>query len=120
VLLTSNDRIEIPGVMTLYFHQRHGDKLNSPGYDDTTFQKERRNLTTDYVISDRILGMGAYGRVYMAWDTKEHKQVACKVVDLVASNASPRAYKSRDAHMKEVEILASMNHVSILFSDCRL
>lgn len=111
-LLTTGDRIDIIGVACFYFRQRH-DIFPTISEDDAAFRREKENLTSDYIISNRILGMGAYGRVYMAWDVRESKQVACKVVRLAACTAGSRP-KSREAHLQEVEILASMNHVIAL------
>ncbi|EER36645.1 serine/threonine protein kinase [Histoplasma capsulatum H143] len=35
-----------------------------------------------YIISNRLLGCGAYGKVYMAVSIKYRKQLACKIIDI--------------------------------------
>ena len=47
---------------------------------DQTFEKR-------YVITQRVLGTGAYGRVHMAFNVTTGRQFACKVVDLQATRA---------------------------------
>ena len=41
-----------------------------------------KHFCKDYIITDRVLGAGAYGRVYMAIEQFQRKQLACKIVDL--------------------------------------
>lgn len=36
----------------------------------------------DYIVTDRLLGAGAYGRVHMAIEQSQRTQLACKIVDL--------------------------------------
>jgi hypothetical protein len=36
----------------------------------------------EYMLTDRLLGGGAYGKVYMAISNFQRRQLACKVVDL--------------------------------------
>jgi hypothetical protein len=42
----------------------------------------QQSFEHDFRISDRMLGSGAHGKVYMAIDVMQGCQVACKVVDL--------------------------------------
>ena len=44
--------------------------------------KKSKHFRNDYIISDRVLGAGAYGRVHMAIEQSQRTQLACKVVDL--------------------------------------
>ena len=102
----------------------------------------------DYVITDRLLGAGAFGKVFMAIEQHTRKQIACKLIDL--RRLAPRStsffgrpeqpepadkvdtrvqqkkikkwifQKKREIgvekklkqYFREVEILASINHVS--------
>lgn len=43
-----------------------------------TLQRFRR----EYIVTDRILGAGSFGRVHMAIEQIQKTQLACKVVDL--------------------------------------
>ncbi|PNS15366.1 hypothetical protein CAC42_625 [Sphaceloma murrayae] len=42
---------------------------------------EAKIFESRYTISPRLLGIGAYGKVYMARESSSQRQVACKVVD---------------------------------------
>lgn len=100
------------------------------------------------MITDRLLGAGAFGKVFMAIEQKARVQVACKMVDLrklmprrvnrfghleqpaaaedVDSRVQMRKLKDwvnerkrergveekLKLYLREVEILASINHVS--------
>jgi hypothetical protein len=44
--------------------------------------KRPKHFCKDYIITDRVLGAGAYGRVHMAIEQFQRKQLACKIVDL--------------------------------------
>src|ERR1700722_8121231 len=44
--------------------------------------KRPKHFCKDYIITDRGLGVGAYGRVHMAIEQFQRKQLACKIVDL--------------------------------------
>ncbi|RPB05653.1 kinase-like protein [Choiromyces venosus 120613-1] len=81
---------------------------------DRIFERERTRLTPDHMITDRVLGKGAYGRVHLAWDLVNHKQVACKVVGYGPNLAQGTPRKARDLHMREFNIMASLNHPNIL------
>lgn len=47
-----------------------------------TWLTSQQAFCKDYVITDRLLGAGAFGRVYMAINESQRLQLACKVVDL--------------------------------------
>ncbi|OAG38317.1 hypothetical protein AYO21_07437 [Fonsecaea monophora] len=49
---------------------------------DHTQEAEMAKFGKDYVLTDRLLGAGTFGRVYMAIEQIARRQVACKVVDL--------------------------------------
>jgi serine/threonine protein kinase len=44
--------------------------------------KRPKHFCRDYIVTDRVLGAGAYGRVHMAIEQFQRKQLACKIVDL--------------------------------------
>lgn len=49
-----------------------------------------------YVITQRMLGSGAYGKVHMAFNRSTGRQFACKIVDLQAVRADLQA-QAREA-----------------------
>ena len=110
--------------------------------------KRPKHFCKDYIITDRVLGAGAYGRVHMAIEQFQRKQLACKIVDLRKLQPSNQAaFRHREqpaaagdidnrlqlakvkswgqkqkkdnrleeklkTYYREVDILASLNHVS--------
>lgn len=84
-------------------------------------------------MSDRILGQGSYGAVYLALDLSQDlaskKQVACKIINLTASgekhmeqrpdlkagdmwhNQLRRANEGRNIALREIKILSKLSHV---------
>jgi hypothetical protein len=46
------------------------------------YAKRPKHFCKDYIITDRVLGAGAHGRVHMAIEQFQRKQLACKIVDL--------------------------------------
>ena len=112
--------------------------------------KDSKHFHKDYVITERVLGAGAYGRVHMAVEQSRGTQLACKVVDLRKLQQpsrmtfgrweQPAAAEDVDSRLqlakvkswvkkqkkdnqlgqklktyyREVDILASLNHVRIL------
>lgn len=82
-----------------------------------------------YNVTDRVLGSGQYGTVYLAQELMTSRQVACKIINLKdvegdAMNASGswaercRAAKTaRDKSLREVTILGKLSHVSRMFSN---
>lgn len=49
----------------------------------TIQQREKHSLATRYLLTDRLLGAGACGKVLVAVDQITHRQVACKMVNLM-------------------------------------
>ena len=113
--------------------------------------KRSKHFCKDYIVTDRVLGAGAYGRVHMAIEQCQRKQLACKIVDLrklqppsrtsFERREQPAAAEDIDGRLqlakvkswgqkqkknnrleeklktyyREVDILASLNHVSCSF-----
>jgi serine/threonine protein kinase len=85
-----------------------------------------------FEISDRVLGQGAYGAVYLAQESSTSRQMACKIIDLdvAADRLTERSLSSakgedwnrrlrRVAHgrelvMREIKILSKLSHVCIM------
>jgi hypothetical protein len=90
---------------------------------------ESKHFRERFAVSDRILGSGQYGAVYLAKEVITLRQVACKIVDL--NNAAKqltegssllnpgeawrrgyaRAATERERVKREIEILATLSHV---------
>lgn len=45
-------------------------------------EQEKHILSSQYLVTDRLLGVGAYGKVLVGIDQNTHRQVACKMVNL--------------------------------------
>lgn len=112
VLLSHGDVIRLDKHNSFCFIQPSALNSQRPIFD-TIFERERTRLTPDYMITDRVLGKGAYGRVHLAWDLVSSRQVACKVVGYGPNLVQGDPRKARDLHMREFEIMASLNHVNI-------
>lgn len=68
-------------------------------------------FSTYFTITDRQLGGGASGRVLMALDHMERRQLACKIINLASlSQDSP----NRGRLWREVELLSKTSHVRIM------
>lgn len=116
VLLNHGDRVEIcPG---FGFTFRQVPTEGAEGVDDLGVEGEEALFEGSYKLSKRILGEGGYGRVYMAWDVKTHRQVACKIMVLRDDGGHGGGKKNwkrmKEMYMREVEILKTLNHVSLM------
>ena len=68
-------------------------------------------------ITNRKLGSGAYGEVWMAVDIFHQRQVACKVMKSSESHQD-RSGKAIGTLWREVDLLKDMSHVREIFH-CR-
>ena len=50
--------------------------------DARNYAEAWKHFYKDYIVTDRVLGAGAYGQVHMAIEQSQRTQLACKVVDL--------------------------------------
>lgn len=82
-------------------------------------------------MSDRVLGRGSYGAVYLAMEVATSRQVACKIVDLDAAahqltelsvsdiaredwhEGVRRLTRGKELVMREVKILSKLSHVGL-------
>lgn len=88
-----------------------------------------KSFVKRYSVTDRLLGSGHYGKVYLATEVATRRQLACKVVNLRAAAAAVSNDNLADASaerttggkrgrlMREVEILTMLNHVCQLPPD---
>ncbi|KAH0544412.1 hypothetical protein FGG08_001438 [Glutinoglossum americanum] len=132
VLLSEGDRISVShGVVKLTFHQNF-----TPAVEQINkVQEAEKKLFVDrYIITNRKLGGGAQGAVYMSINQQTKHQLACKIVDLHAHmplqqyaedtkrrdldigqrQIDLKANEIREGRMREVEILRSLSHADRL------
>ena len=87
-----------------------------------------------FEVSDRALGQGSYGAVYLAEEVGTSTQIACKIVDIDAaankladnstydplgedwSRRARSVARAKQVVMREVRILSKLSHVSIEMS----
>ncbi|RDA89800.1 hypothetical protein CP533_3329 [Ophiocordyceps camponoti-saundersi (nom. inval.)] len=109
-LLQDGDIIDIHPYWSMTFHDRKNFKSSSM---TETQHTECKLFQEKYSISQRCLGQGAEGSVYLACEVETRKQLVCKVVDL-------SKIKGRDASenirrkLQEADVLRQLHHPNIL------
>jgi hypothetical protein len=93
-------------------------------------------LEAEYSVSNRVLGSGICGTVYLASEFTTKQQLACKVVDLRAQGVAvgssqstknrrtntARAAEIRRARQRffhEIEMLSLIDHVCIILTEIK-
>ncbi|KLJ08966.1 hypothetical protein EMPG_15612 [Blastomyces silverae] len=79
ILLSDKNELKLSPLTVLSFHskgERHRLRFSEAQL------KEMKRFEQQYKISNRLLGCGAYGRVYMAVSMEHKKQLACKIIDI--------------------------------------
>ncbi|KAK9370174.1 kinase-like domain-containing protein [Lipomyces kononenkoae] len=102
VLLSDGDLIEIRHACSFTFLQG-----NEKVIYDAVLEADRE-VMTNYDISQRVIGKGTFGRVYLAIDKRSSRQLACKVIETGGSVS--RMSKART----EVAILESLCHPNVV------
>ncbi|KAJ8102134.1 kinase-like domain-containing protein [Lipomyces tetrasporus] len=102
VLLSDGDLIEIRHACAFTFHQS-----NEKVFYDSVLETDRL-VMTDYEISQRVIGKGTFGRVFLATNKKTSRQLACKVIETGGSVS--RMAKART----EVAILERLCHPNVV------
>jgi len=95
------------------------------------FAYDSQHFKDRFDVSDRVLGQGSYGAVYLANEVATSRQVACKIVDIdlaadQLTNESGsdvlvegwnerlrRLARGKELVMREVRILSRLSHVCI-------
>ncbi|KAF2181806.1 Pkinase-domain-containing protein [Zopfia rhizophila CBS 207.26] len=78
-LLDDGDELRISDSVTLIYRSlipAREDELNA------TQQREKKLFSSRYLITNRILGIGGYGKVMVGIHQRTQQQLACKVIDL--------------------------------------
>ncbi|KAK9485957.1 kinase-like domain-containing protein [Lipomyces starkeyi] len=102
VLMSDCDLIEIRHACSFTFHQS-----NEKVFYDSVLETDRE-IMANYAISQRVIGKGTFGRVYLATNKQSSRQLACKVIE-TGGNVS-RMSKART----EVAILESLCHPNVV------
>ncbi|KAK2749833.1 hypothetical protein FQN57_005247 [Myotisia sp. PD_48] len=138
-LLSDGDVLKISSDVSFKF--RSEESMGSPSHEGEL--GAMKYIESQYTITNRVLGCGAYGKVFMAIDEVQSRQLACKVVNLAALKNRLRKLElsklpaktnqnSMGGNMKrrrltcrvesklkmydrEVEILQNLRHVSVVF-----
>lgn len=134
-LLSDGDVVEIKPHWRFMFHQVHQHGyLNLKCSGDiqvVTFLIYLRHplinsqyFEDQYAITDRLLGSGQFGQVFLAKDLPNSQQLACKVVDLGRCGETipgsgetwqDQACRARDEKRRifqEIKVLSQLSHVS--------
>ncbi|OAX83620.1 CAMK/CAMK1 protein kinase [Emergomyces africanus] len=84
VLLSDGDQLKLSHITSLTFQARTLEGRGKPFGD--VQRKEMRRFEARFKITHRLLGCGAYGKVYMAigkeHKQQQHRQLACKIIDI--------------------------------------
>ncbi|MCJ1383417.1 hypothetical protein MMC17_006531 [Xylographa soralifera] len=140
-LLSDRDELRLGGDVCLTF-RKVADNDTIPMNDelDRVQSREIEHFKEKYNLTNRKLGEGRYGKVYMAVNRQLGRQLACKIVDLRAvrrgeskkwqsfrtlrSGSSQKVWpttyvklKMDEAvarHLREVEILKHLDHANIV------
>jgi serine/threonine protein kinase len=79
--------------------------------------KDQNFFAWPYTLTNRVLGNGSYGKVHLAWDKKNHDQVACKIVnmdELTTRKSNKRKASDWKRALREVEILMGLSHPNVI------
>ncbi|KIV91597.1 hypothetical protein PV10_06116 [Exophiala mesophila] len=79
-LLSNGDVLRLSQRTFLCFTSLSDTSTSSPF--NLTQENEMAQFRHDYVVTDRLLGAGAFGKVFMAIEQHTRKQIACKLIDL--------------------------------------
>lgn len=110
VLLQDGDRLVLAWSVRVTLHQ--------PSLRNLPTLARLRDLPSakmgKYIISNRILGEGGYGRVFMC-STEDRKQFAVKIINKRTMKGFAPGDKRRNEHVKkEITILKDLQHHNIL------
>jgi len=141
-LLDDGDIIEIKPFWKYRFCQLYGPTINPvqsrqgdlqvlhTPLELHSFLTAFKHFEDRYTITDRLLGTGQYGKVYLAKELATSRQVACKIVDLnKAGDDIPDLAETWVQHIRrgkeeairlhrEIKLLAELNHVRIHSTRC--
>ncbi|KAI2612116.1 kinase-like protein [Hypoxylon fragiforme] len=80
----------------------------------TAIQLKESSLFSDrYIITNRVLGSGAYASVHLAVDAKTGKQLACKIHDFDRLRRFPHAQDLIRHVIHETDLLGKLRHYNL-------
>ncbi|KAI5300203.1 hypothetical protein KEM56_002646 [Ascosphaera pollenicola] len=79
VLLSTGDVLTLANGITLIYESKDEEEDVELG---ALVRSEIPMFENDFIISHRCIGVGGYGSVYVAFDKKQKRQVACKIINL--------------------------------------
>ncbi|KAG9232457.1 kinase-like domain-containing protein [Amylocarpus encephaloides] len=115
-LLSDGDVVEVRPFWRFKFSQRHS---NTSSWDPEEL-KDLEYFSNCFEISERILGQGQSGKVYLANYANNRRQMACKVVKVLHpepnswETESQQAAKARKAALREIQLLARLDHPHVV------
>ncbi|KAI5791383.1 kinase-like domain-containing protein [Pyronema domesticum] len=114
VLLSDGDTIEIVDQAKFVFH---ASASKEPEPLDDTALGDQETLAWPYKVTERVLGSGSYGKVYLALEKNTNNQVACKMINMQALTAkeNPKMKKKYwDQALREVSVLMALSHPNVI------
>ena len=116
VLLLDGDIVGISGDVCFRFT---ASQTRKPAPLDEQSKQDQDRLRWPYRLTDRVLGSGGFGKVYLAVD-RNGDQVACKVVDMEApptttvTRSEGGGVPSWERALREVDILMTVSHPNVI------
>ncbi|ELR02468.1 Meiosis-specific serine/threonine-protein kinase mek1 [Pseudogymnoascus destructans] len=118
-LLSDGDKIKLKPDFSFKFKhpiERQREEMDAIQLEETASFAKR------YSITDRLLGSGICGKVYLATEVATKRQLACKVVNLRVAVVVSEDDQARERTMRlesqrlirEIEILTRVNHPNIV------
>ncbi|KAK9456110.1 kinase-like domain-containing protein [Dipodascopsis uninucleata] len=102
VLLSNLDRIEIRHACSIVFHQDNERTLL-----DLILRDDSKEMP-EYEISQRVIGKGTFGKVFLATSRLRARQLACKIIE--TNGAISRMTRAK----MEVSILQRLCHPNVV------
>ncbi|KAF2004398.1 kinase-like protein [Amniculicola lignicola CBS 123094] len=131
-LLDDGDKLRLSNCVTLVYHSCV--TIDEGDMELTSIQEtERKLFALRFLITNRALGVGGYGKVMMAIHQKTQRQMACKIIDIhhLTSNQNVESLGDQNLHLtmsetkkrwppraskffREFDILKDLSHPNIV------
>ncbi|KAI0271432.1 kinase-like protein [Gloeopeniophorella convolvens] len=107
VILMDGDVIELPSsrkFKCVHTQEQRREKVSI--FEPTPPMQPVQKKIGDFIVTSHSLGSGSFATVHLAMETRMRRQVACKII-------KARTGKEVSSLMKEVDILAAVQHPNI-------